>query len=348
MSIQFSSNNLKYNNIRRPENKNIAFQGLNRHLSKHFVEAGISKITGNSITVQEAVREAIEANPKSRRFVGNLPAEWIKALPKENRKEHVQKIQDLFSGLAENLSTPKGTKFEKIENFCTDFSQQLKQILGLDTNIKDIGSGDIGKTYKLEIGKNKYVFKTFHSDVSSEVHGKILEPSRAPYANKKGCKSFIDFYFGKIATGDTKDGFMLTKFEDPKQQLIPAEELKRLIRILKSPVVSTDTFISMARNNSKNIIGEKIVDFGALNLVEQNLHESLKKAAKNINKHYFNSKKTPTNQDLAFKEIEIIKPSMSINLSDKEAFDNFIKNHAFNSNVYNLLQRLTAILKNST
>ncbi len=36
---------------------------------------------------------------------------------------------------------------------------------------------------------------------------------------------------------------MLTKFEDSDQKLTPHKEIKRLIRILKSPVTSPDVII---------------------------------------------------------------------------------------------------------
>ena len=302
MSVQFNVNSLKYNNTNHLENKNfrhgkdIGFQSqsLTRCLSKTFINGGMNKKTGFAQTAEDAILEAIKDNPKSRRFVGNLPPEWIDQIPKGKRKETVQQIQDLFSGLAEKLYSPQYTKFKKDETFVVDFLSQLKQALGLDTEIKYINAGDIGKAYKLKVGDKKYVFKAFHSDMNPDYaksNGEIFEPARAPYANKKGCKSFVDFYFGRIGTHDNHDGFMLTKFELSNQKLTPKEEIKRLLSFLKSRVTTPDIDINVKTNVSDdlNIIGLKAIDLGDLALLPQNLHKTLKNTAKDIEKYYFNS-----------------------------------------------------------
>ncbi len=84
-------------------------------------------------------------------------------------------------------------------------------------NFEYLTQKEIGKVFTLKVGDKDYIYKCFHSNVSeffSRSHGKIMETSRAPYAEKKGCKTFAKFYFGKLAKEDTKDGFIITKFED--------------------------------------------------------------------------------------------------------------------------------------
>lgn len=381
MSVQFGFNNLKYNNISHSENKNhknVGFQGLNRYLSKHFIEAGISKVTGKPITAEEAALEAIEKYPKSRRFVGNLPPEWIDKIPKANRRETVQQIQDLFAELAGNLFIEKkNKKFFKNINY-KDFPKKLKRILGLNTNIEFIDAGEVGKAYKLEIGNNKYVFKTFHSNLASCLigrHGKILESSRAPYANKKGCNSFVDFYFGRIATNASKDtfgrklqraftsyfrkaetnpgmdGFILTKYEDATQQLSPQEEIKRLLRILKSPILPLDSNIYLDTWDDRNIIGKKIVDLGWLKLKPQNLYKSLKQTAKTIEKYYFNTKKNSDTMENILEEINKTKSSIkdlnkTLNTLWGIECEFGIKN--IKSSLENILERLEELIQNPT
>ena len=341
MSVQFNVNNLKYNNISYFENnagKNIGFQGLNRCLSRSFVNGGRNKVTGFAQMAEDTVMEAIKNHPKSRRFVGNLPPEWIDRIPKEKRKETIQQLQDLFSNFAEKLCTPQCTKFKKDETFVVDFLKNLKQKLGLDTNIEFIDSGEIGKAYKLKVGKKKYVFKTFHSDMDpgfSKSHGKVFEPARAPYANKKGCKSFVDFYFGKIGTPESQDGFMLTKFEPSDQKLTPAEEIRRLLRMLKSPVTSPDIYICQNISNDYNTIGRKIIDFGKLVLIPQNLSKELKKTAKDIEKYYFNTGKIENNKKTVLNQINDIKQIFSCFSIDLDVEENLI----------NTLNRIAALLK---
>ncbi len=158
MILQFNHN---YINSRK--NTSPSFQGLNRYLSKNFVEAGISKISGKVVTNEEATLEILEKFPKSRGFVGNLPPEWIDKIPKGKRKETVQQIQDLFAALAENIYSPMYTAFNKDESFVTDFLNKLQNILKLKSDIVFIKEGSVGKAFKLEVGDKQYVFKAFHS-----------------------------------------------------------------------------------------------------------------------------------------------------------------------------------------
>ena len=247
--------------------------------------------------------------PNSRRFVGNLPHEWITKIPKAKRKETIQEIQDLFASFAEKLYSPKFSEFPKNEQFVTDFLKKLENFLWMDTKIEFIGEGiTAGKAHKLVVGDKQYVLKTFHSDIDEKLidkHGKIIEPSRAPYVKKKGAGSFVDFYFGKTGTAKSADGFMVTKFEVPGKILTPREEMKQLLRLLKSPVDSSEVLISRISeiHDSLNTIGLKIIDFGALKLLPQDLHKAAKNAAKNIGEYYFNPRKNSDTKRLAQDEI---------------------------------------------
>ena len=121
MSVQFKLNTTKYNNISYSEN--ISFQGLNRCLSKHFIN-------------KKTALELANIYPNSRRFVGNLPHEWIAEIPQKRRKETIQEIQDLFASFAEKLYTPKFSEFPKNEQFVTDFLKKLEKFLknqGIET-----------------------------------------------------------------------------------------------------------------------------------------------------------------------------------------------------------------------
>ena len=311
MSVQFKLNTTKYNNISYSEN--ISFQGLNRCLSKHFIN-------------KETALELANMYPNSRRFVGKLPHEWIIEIPEEKRKETIQEIQDLFASFAEKLYTPKFSEFPKNEKFVTDFLKKLKKFLGMDTKIEFIGEGiTAGKAHKLVVGDKQYVLKTFHSDIDEELvekHGKIMEPSRAPYAKKKGAGSFVDFYFGKTGTAESADGFMVTKFEVLDKILTPREEMKRLLRLLKSPVESSDVLISLVSEvqDSLNTIGLKIIDFGALKLLPQELHKAAKNAAKNIGEYYFNPGKNSDTKRLALDEISKLQIAASANTYSRVSF----------------------------
>lgn len=259
-------------------------------------------------SAEDAVMKAVESYPKARRFVGNLPPEWIDIIPNEKRRETVRQIQYLFSSFAEKLYTPKSWWYPKDGVFADDFLKNLKQILGLDTSIEFIKSGEIGKAFKLEVGEKQYVFKTFHSDMHSDYkgyHGKILEPSRAPYAKKKGCKTFTDYYFGKIGTDESKDAFMVTKFEPFGQKFTPTEEIKRLLRMLKSPVFTSEITIinKLGSFDCSNLIGLKIIDFGHLDILPIKLNKELKKVAKSIEKYYFNTKKSWNKEEAVINEI---------------------------------------------
>lgn len=302
MLVRVNINNLNCNS--RNENRNIGFQGLSRHLSRNFVIGGKSKKTGFINFAEDTVIEAVETYPKARRFVGNLPPEWIDRIPKEKRRETV------------------------------------RQILGLDTRIEFIKSGEIGKAFKLEVGEKQYVLKTFHSDMDpyyNKWHGKILEPSRAFYTRKKGCKTFTDYYFGKIGTNESKDAFMVTKFQIKEQKLTPAEETKRLLRILKSPVTTCEIDIGYHPGAyiDINSIGLKIIDFGNLEMIPQKLNKELRKVAKSVEKYCFNTKKSWNKEDAVLNQIK--------NAAD--LFKNYCIHGSIKSNLENVLTRLATIVQ---
>lgn len=336
MILQFN-----HNHINSRKNTSPSFQGLNRYLSKNFVEAGISKISGKLVTNEEAVLEVLEKFPKSRRFVGNLPPDWIDKIPKGNRKETIQQIQDIFSEFAEKLCTPMYTAFNKDENFVIDFLNKLQKTLKLVPNIEFIKEGSLGKAFKLEIGNKNYVLKTFHSNTDPcyrQKHGKIIETSRTPYTEKNGYKSFADFYLGKIASKEGKDGFILTGFEDKNKNLTQQEEIKRLLRLLKAPFTSPDIIIYHNARQDLNMIGRKVIDLGSLKLLDETFNKMLVKAAEEIGKYCFNTKKSAENKQKVLDKI-LETYNSYINHNNKK----FIA--SIGTNLVVILERLSDLIK---
>jgi len=263
MQILLNTNN----NQQKP-----TFQGLNRYLSKHFPQEEIGVISKQAVSSSEFVMEAINKYPKSRRFVGNLPPDWIERLPKENRKDYVQKIQDLFSNLAEILSS-KETEYNlvvaKNQRHLTNFKLQFKNLLGADVGLYTLspeGNGSFAKAYVLKIDEKKYLFKVFHSDQTKQKRinssWKLVEPARAPFVMRTSKKGFAKFYFGRMAGLNDKDGFMLTEFLQEKL-MTEKQQCRNLLRLLTSHVLSLDI---LYYGQLKNVINLKIFDYGELTL----------------------------------------------------------------------------------
>lgn len=251
----------------------------------------------------------LDDHPKWNRFIGNLPPDWIDNIPKAERKTQIQAVQNLFSTLTENLYSPKGKNFTGNERFIAEFKKKLEAIIKIKVNFEYLTQKEIGKVFTLKVGDKDYIYKCFHSDLSeffSNSHGKIMETSRAPYAEKKGGESFVKFYFGKVAKEDTKDGFLVTKFEDIKQKLTPREEIKRLIKFLKSHVNCYDTELHQYIEDDYNMIGRKIIDLGCLEQIPSNLHKEIKKLANKITQFCFNTSKNAPYKYI-FKQINDMK-----------------------------------------
>lgn len=343
MKIQINQNN-KYN-----QNKALAFQGLNRYLSRHIIENKADK--GILITAEESVLNALEKCPNSRRFVGNLPPDWINTIPKEKRKETVQQIQDLFADFAKKICSYWKVKSKNYKLAAPEFEKKLEEILNLKVNINYYSQGDLGKTFKLNVGEKLYIFKNFHRDLiidGEELHGKTFEPAFAPYAHKNGCKTFADFYFGKVAAKKDHDGFILTLFEDYTKELSPHEELKRLLRILKSPITTPDIIINSNKNSfSKNLIGLKIIDLGNSTRVNKNLNNELKTMANEIAKYGFNILKRTNDKPISNKNLEHRKNLFEKLEKMKDILFFYYTDLEQRQIFYNAMQRIIILLEQS-
>jgi len=275
MDLRFNLTRNKY------QNPSPSFSGLNRTLSKHFI-----------VDAKNLAPQLIDAYPKSRGFVGNLPADWIKLLPPNKIKQSVISIQNMFAELAKQLHTPRNFAVYNLN--LSDFENSLNKILGLKVKVKDLDSGDIGKAFLMNVGDKGYIFKCFHSNIASvytDVHGSIVETTRAPFVNRNSMGTFTKLFFGRIGTDSEKCGFMLTNFEHSGQKFSPEEKAKRLLKIIKSPVSTADMGLIEGKNDHRNYIGLKIIDYGYIQHIPDEIHSVLVNFANHCQEIFFHSPK---------------------------------------------------------
>jgi len=319
--------NSSYSKYEKQKDKNVSFQGLNRYFAKKFI---YTHMFYNYETLEETLLTVVNKYPKSRRFLGNLPHDWIEKISPEKRKESVIKIQDLFAELAKQTSSPRDAK-QNIKHAAKGFCESLDNLLGTaGTTIKYIKSGYFGKAYKLSVNDRHYVFKSFHSDIEEVFFkdlGPMVETIKAPFV-KKTTSAFADFYFGKFATKKENDGFLLIKYENeikkPKSPklLIPfiQNQIMLLLKILRAPVTSEDIKFEIKNGviSDKNIVGTKIVDYGRINRQWFSSMNQLKQQTKDLQKECFIRKKQLVNIDKTIKTLM----EMKLLLEENSLLDN--------------------------
>jgi len=300
----------------------VPVSGLNRYFSRHFLsDADEIYHSGDIFSLSERlVDEKLLKHSKSRGFVGNVPAEWLKDIPREQRKSHVQKIQDLFAQFAEGHYSANDylTKYEVYKTFKSSLKEALK--LPIELSVEKGGSS--GKVFKLEVNNKLYALKVFQNDIDRErlsCHGQMMEISRAPFVKKKGNKAFSEFYFGKVNNQSGKDGFALFKFEDSTHKLPVNKEAIRLLRLLRCLVYSHDFSLI----SGQNLINLKFIDYGYLLLMPEEINKKLKQIADEVGQYYFKKKK---NCQTIEKGKNIIGISVNKSISEAERLNRNIEN----------------------
>lgn len=151
------------------------------------------------------VQNLLQENPNIGRTVGKLPSKWGKVL---KSSEDFKKIDAAFSSYAKDFYDGKASK-DGIKNL----ENKLAAILNTEVKVTNLGSGSVGKTYKISALGQDYVYKVFYKGgmfSSNQGHGNSAELLSAVQASRLSPKNFAKFYMGKF--GEKEDGYILTKF----------------------------------------------------------------------------------------------------------------------------------------
>jgi len=248
---------------------NINFEGLTKSLGKR------------AFPDEDSIIAEIEKYPNPNGIVGNLPAEWIEKIPKEERKDKIKNLYASFGQILSDLRIKGQFKKENIEEASNQLNKSLHNagILTGDQKIvlKKLGPGKFGTAYLLNENfdkdkkYNKYVIKLFHNiQAENHYHGNYIESNRAMYWLKNAGKQTQR---ARLYFADLKNGFMVSQYidefiEKPKKKAFP-----KLLGIFAFD------------DNISNKIGEYYVEYGGMGIVNPILTNN--KIARRINKMIF-------------------------------------------------------------
>lgn len=193
----------------------INFKGLNRVLSKRAYN-----------TPQE-IKALMVKYASSEGIVGNIPAEWIGKIPKEERKIKIKKLCSDFKTAVKNFrKTP----------IKSELALRLRDALhkagvideGENLALFFLDEGAFGSGFQLKnILGDKYMIKIFHKeDFLNRGNGNYTELNRAAYWQKNAGKKTqrARFYLG-----DMDAGYMISKFISRTTPEFKKEEIKEEI-----------------------------------------------------------------------------------------------------------------------
>lgn len=240
-------------------NDTIHFTGLNRNLSK-MAYASI-----------DSIKKEVKNFPKSKGIVGNLPAEWIQKIPKENRANVIKELYGELNAIVRERRVDVLAQIGTNKRLSEAFSNAGITQSGQKISILYIGEGELGTAFRLlGLSDDKYIIKIFHpKSVTSNHHGKHIEPNRAAFWQKYAGKNtqMAPFYFA-----DLKAGYMVNKFIDDN-----TPKYKRYILPQSLGLKSFD--IDENPDAKHNIIKGFQIDYGGLEVKKSTLVKDKKKQA---------------------------------------------------------------------
>lgn len=220
----------------------------------------LKKFASSDLRTPLQAESLLEKYPQTSRFMGSVPYSWLKNIKKEDIPDYTKLIFDLFADFAKNMHCRRDDSPLNYKKQMQEYSLKLEALIGVETKIEYLGEGTIGRTYKLSVGEENYVVKTFFANPVKfgyyTRHGKGAEILSAVYAKYNAPKGyFADFYFGKFARNDDFDGFMVTKYIDYDNAKTSYVKNMILERLIEQPIYCGN----LVNNNS---VLDTVVDYG--------------------------------------------------------------------------------------
>ena len=222
----------------------------------------LEKYAAGDLRTPSQVETILKQYPQTGRFMGSIPFNWMKDVKKEEIPERTNQIFDLFANFARSVTCARNNHHSNYKKQMDECALNLEKLTGERTKMEYLGEGTIGRTYKLSVGEENFVVKTFFTNPVGlgyyTRHGKGAEILSAVYAKYNAPKGyFADFYFGKFAKKDDFDGFMVTKFIDYDTAKTSYVKNMMLDKMTEHPVVCGN----LVNNNS---VLDTVVDYGEI------------------------------------------------------------------------------------
>lgn len=173
---------------------------------------GLTSTLKGNLYSSPIIKKMAYAFPNSKGAVGTVPAEWLRNIPKNERKTFILNLYDVFSKISRiqrekvffiNRKCTKLLKSFFVENGVIKPNERLK--------FSSSGQGAFSYVLKFNVGNKKYAFKNFLKecyldDIISE-YGNCAEQNNAAFLNADEKSDWAKFYFGNVL-----DGYMVTKY----------------------------------------------------------------------------------------------------------------------------------------
>lgn len=220
------------------------------------------KFARSDLRTPSEVEALLKKYPNTSRNMGSVPFLWFENVSKQDIPEYTNRIFDIMSDFAQSVSCLRGDHPNNFLSQMDTCASNLENLLGKKTEIHYLSEGTIGRTYKLRVGEEDFVIKTFFKNPVGlgyySRHGKGAEILSAIYAKSNAPKGyFADFYFGKFARNDDTDGFMVTKFIDYDSAKTSYIRNMMLDRMIEQP-------ISCGNLVGNNSVLDTVVDYGEI------------------------------------------------------------------------------------
>lgn len=211
-----------------------------------------------------------EEQPHLNRTVGSLPQKWGKKVGKS--KEKREQIDQIFKDFAKNFNEKIKTEKSDTKISTKPIKKGLSKILGTKVKVEELGKGAWGQTYKINADNQDYVLKVYYQN-SPEIyggnkhcHGNYFELSSAMWATKNDADHYATCYMGRF--GENLDGYLLSKYIPPTKKY--GRKINNQMDIAPKNFSFSRFFHKLncndlTYNNSRNMCGKKIVDFGNTN-----------------------------------------------------------------------------------
>ncbi|OGI22969.1 MAG: hypothetical protein A2287_08930 [Candidatus Melainabacteria bacterium RIFOXYA12_FULL_32_12] len=262
-----------------------------------------SSMESKAFNKQETIVKLRESYPNSLGVTGNLPADWIKEIPKDKREEEIKKLYKAFDEITEIFRSgrprerdqwsdqqvlkirPSEESLQKASNILINTFKNAGIKIEEDIKIEKLGAGKLGYAFKFNVNDDKYVFKVYH-DIDSNLglvkygHGNPLENNKALFIkrNTHGKNQYAPYYFGNV-----KSGYMIEKYIDKDNVLLgnvksgPDAE-KYIDKNDIPPRISPLDDIGLDAGNDlhdANVsIGGIIFDYGGIKVLNRNLADN--------------------------------------------------------------------------
>lgn len=196
-----------------------------------------------SISAQK-LNKYLQNFPETDRNIGELPFDWIKSFPKNERAKITRLVQDTFVSFSKETAgirsakgeNPRFVNPERFETAQKRLVSVLKNILKRDDiAVSYNGSGALKNCHRLDVGNYSYALCSFRDKTAAKkgfedyfvrAHGRGNEPQNAITAYKRGSHGrFVKAFSVRVSDCNDEGGFILSKFVD-KQTKAPIGKLQ--------------------------------------------------------------------------------------------------------------------------